>query len=182
MKNFQIQKAAEYRWYGELRKWLIIGPDFDEILSVIDDKSMGVDTDFTIAIPINKSSSEAYELFDIYNPDKVMGGELNVSFLGTWSINDRFDLMLTQNKICRRANLHQMNFVASYLVSCVLVKKKIFGSLHISYSGQTFTNDAYVFEFLSHSLTINRKNWIQQFIYRPMNTSLMMPSRKLDTS
>lgn len=78
---------------------------------------MGVDTDFVVAIPVTKFSRKTYDLFDVYNPDKVMGGKLNVSFLGTWSDTTRLDLRLTQDKIYRRANLNQMNFVASYLVS-----------------------------------------------------------------
>lgn len=75
-------------------------------------------TDVIVAVD-NKFDSDFkfYDLYDVYNPATLLGGDLNVTFFGTWNQTDSLQVALTQRKIPRRSNLHLLKLRAVFLVS-----------------------------------------------------------------
>lgn len=102
--------------YELLHSWLIIGSDLNDTIGMINDEGFGTSTDFVLAIERESESSE-YILYDVYNPAKIRGGNLNVTLYGTWSEESGLDVILTTPKYKRRANLHKMRLSIGTVVS-----------------------------------------------------------------
>lgn len=102
--------------YDNLRKWLIISPSLGRVKWAIDRQSLGIDSDVVIAVPLNDKKN-LFKLYDVYNPDKFKNLKLNITFYGTWHHSHGFDIALTQGRLHRRANLHNLTFTAAYLVT-----------------------------------------------------------------
>lgn len=97
--------------FDELYYWLILGSDLNESLSLINDNSFGVSTDFVLAI----FKENQCILYDIYNPCKVRGGTLKTTRLGFWNESSGLNIVLDLNK-ARRWNLEGMRIKISGLV------------------------------------------------------------------
>lgn len=90
-----------------------------KVMTVINSSSLGIPTDFVVAIPDEDRSnlkSTIYNLFDIYNPP-ALGNKLNVSLLGFWSNLNKITITFTQDKLQRRSNLFRLKTKAAFLVN-----------------------------------------------------------------
>lgn len=97
--------------FDELYYWLILGSNLNESLSLINDNSFGLSTDFVVAI----FEGNKCILYDVYNPCKMRGGVLKTRRLGMW--NERSGLnFLSVNKI-HRWNLEGMTLKIRGFVS-----------------------------------------------------------------
>ncbi|XP_031777891.1 ionotropic receptor 75a-like isoform X2 [Nasonia vitripennis] len=106
-------EASEYRMFGELHYWLILGHDLEEVLNNIDDQAFGLSTDMIVAVSINDTMDE-YNLYDIYNMSKEKGNTINVTFFGTWKYQQGLSVGLLQTKFQRRSNLQGSTIRAAY--------------------------------------------------------------------
>lgn len=121
--------------YGNLHYWLILGYNLTDIVQNIDDRAFGVSTDFVIAIS-SVSHENYYELFDAFNFCKDRGGVLNITFLGDWKKNGKFNITLKESKFSRRTNLHGLVLRAAFYQVCLIQKKKDIescGFIHFDY-------------------------------------------------
>lgn len=106
-------KATKYLMYDETHKWLILGQNLNDTVSLINDDAFSVMTDVTIAVP----SLTGYDLYDVYNPCKERGGTLNMTALGYWTEKSGVAIKLKQSKFERRSNLQGMKLKVGILVS-----------------------------------------------------------------
>lgn len=53
-------------------------------------------------------------MYDAYNPWKRRGGELNVTYLGSWNIINQFDIVLKESKLKRRTNMRKLPLKALF--------------------------------------------------------------------
>ncbi|XP_023245947.1 uncharacterized protein LOC106637821 [Copidosoma floridanum] len=74
-------QASECKLFNELYYWLVLGSNLNESLSLINDESFGLSTDFVIAI----FEEDKFLLYNTYNPSKSKGGLLITSHLGVWN-------------------------------------------------------------------------------------------------
>lgn len=108
-------KAAQQQLFGPLHHWLILGSSFNATRELIHDEGFSPTTNFIIAI--KQEIESEYTLYDAYNPCKLRGGKLNITFYGTWSEKFRLNVSLTMSKYIRRENLHQMKLSVGIMVS-----------------------------------------------------------------
>lgn len=107
--------------FDELYNWLVLGLNFNESLSLINDDSFGLSTDFVIAI----LESNQWILYDIYNPCKLRGGSLKITKLGIWNETTGLNIFLELEKI-RRWNLEGMTLkTAGFVCQLWLFQLKI---------------------------------------------------------
>lgn len=85
----------------------------EDVRSKINDGAFTISTDFVIAVP-SILLNDTYDLYDMYNPWKDGGGQINVTSLGSWSRTGKLSVTLTQSKFLRRANLHGINMRAAF--------------------------------------------------------------------
>ncbi|XP_016843278.1 ionotropic receptor 75a isoform X1 [Nasonia vitripennis] len=112
-----IFKEASNKWlYGESHYWLVLGWELEDVTSKINDDAFTLSTDFVIAVP-SILVNDTYELYDMYNPWKDGGGQINVTRLGSWSHTAKLSVTLTQSKFLRRANLHGINMRVAFFGS-----------------------------------------------------------------
>ena len=83
--------------FDELHYWLIIGSKLEDTLKIINDFSFGLSTDFLVAIFQNKK----FELYDIYNTGKSLGGNRKVNFVGNWEESTGLIIEKDLNKMLR---------------------------------------------------------------------------------
>lgn len=112
-------EATEGHMYESLHNWLIFGSDLNDTISEIKDEGFGTSTDFVLAIE-ESTESHKYTLYDVYNPAKKRGGELNVTLYGSWSEQSSLDVVLTMPMYLRRANLHRMKLTIGTIVSITI--------------------------------------------------------------
>ncbi|OXU31792.1 hypothetical protein TSAR_009460 [Trichomalopsis sarcophagae] len=117
-----FNEATDHKMFDELYYWLILGSDLNESLSLINDNSFGVSTDFVLAI----FEENQCILYDIYNPCKLRGGTLKTTRLGFWNESSGLNIVFELNKV-RRWNLEGMAIRISGLVCkrCSLPFKKV---------------------------------------------------------
>ncbi|XP_066601050.1 ionotropic receptor 75a-like [Prorops nasuta] len=117
-----FSKAAEKYLYGKMHKWLIMDTDLENSVKYLYDNTFNLDTDLMIAI--NELNDDHYKIYDIYNPCKLCGGALNITFAGTWSTSDGLQIFLNQtNKFSRRRNLNGIKIKIGVSVSIIKFKK-----------------------------------------------------------
>lgn len=64
-------------------------------------------------------NEEDYKLYDVYNRYKYRGSHLNVTFYGTWNKQNNLNVELSQPKLARRSNFHNLTLKAGfYRVLC----------------------------------------------------------------
>lgn len=97
--------------FDELYYWLMLGPSLDQSLSLINDDSFGLSTDFVVAIFENNR----FILYDVYNPYKKRGGTLKVSKIGMWDETSGLTMLDEMDKL-RRWNLNGMTLKISGIV------------------------------------------------------------------
>ena len=76
-------------------------------------------------------SSTHLVLYDVYNPSYRHGGQLNVTYMGSWKNNGGLNIELNQYKYKRRGNLNGLALNYSIVVISVVqnIKKSILISL-----------------------------------------------------
>lgn len=111
--NLFLFKATKSSLFDETHKWLILGRQLNDTVSLLNDDSFGIVTDVTIAI----ETVTGFDLYDVYNPCKASGGSLNVTALGYWTEKSGVVIRLKQPKYERRSNLHGMKLKVGVLVS-----------------------------------------------------------------
>lgn len=105
--------------FDELHCWLILGLNLNDSLSLINDDSFGLSTDFVLAILEENQCT----LYDVYNPCKLRGGNLKTIKLGMWNESTGLDILLKLNKI-RRWNLEGMALkMAGFVSNSKSIKK-----------------------------------------------------------
>lgn len=102
--------------YDYSYNWLVLGSNYNQSLSLLNDTAYNMVTDLVLAISNNRGG---YDLYDVYNHCKYRGGSLNVTELGTWRGDLGLSVTLTQPLINRRANMHGMRLKISGVVSVV---------------------------------------------------------------
>ncbi|XP_058790928.1 ionotropic receptor 75a-like [Phymastichus coffea] len=107
-----FDKATNYKMFDELYYWLILSSSLDQGLSLINDNSFGLSTDFVIAVFENNW----FTLYDVYNPCKVRGGKLKVSKIGSWDKTNGLKMLYEMNKL-RRWNLEGLKLKISGIVT-----------------------------------------------------------------
>lgn len=75
---------------------------------------LSINAEVTVAL---SQKNQSYELYDVYNPSYRHGGELNVTYMGHWNVEDGLRLELTQYKYNRRGDLQGMNLNFSVVVN-----------------------------------------------------------------
>lgn len=98
--------------FDDLRLWLILGSDLDEILNIINDRAFGLSTDFVIAV--TSSTDSQFQFYDVYNMSRERGGTLKVTFFGEWNENKGIDVKLKASKFLRRSNLEGLKLKAIF--------------------------------------------------------------------
>ncbi|OXU31793.1 hypothetical protein TSAR_009461, partial [Trichomalopsis sarcophagae] len=109
----KASSATVARLYGEQHYWLILGNNYSESISMLNDTEFGISTDLVVAI----AEGANFSLYDAFNLCKYRGGKLNITQLGTWNNITGFNITLTQSKFRRRANFHGMNLRMAGLVT-----------------------------------------------------------------
>lgn len=104
--------------YDFLHYWLVFGSSLNETIEFIKDDTFSATTDFVIAI--KEESTYYYTLYDVYNPAKVRGGHLNVTYYGSWDETNRLNVTLTMSKSRRRINLNKMTLYVGTIVLYLL--------------------------------------------------------------
>ena len=127
--------------FDELYYWLILGSNLNESLSLINDNSFGLSTDFVIAI----FEENHCTLYEIYNPCKLRGGTLQTTRLGFWNESNGLKILLKINKV-RRWNLEGMKLKMSGVVRTYNLFKKFFliYCLKFSYINHVIINVTYL--------------------------------------
>ncbi|KAL7295307.1 hypothetical protein TKK_0011340 [Trichogramma kaykai] len=92
-----FDEATNHQMFSELYYWLFLGSDLNESLSLINDNSFGLSTDFVLAIFEDNKST----LYDIYNPCKQKGGKLKLKQFGNWDKIHRLNIKFELNKVQR---------------------------------------------------------------------------------
>ncbi|XP_011502568.1 PREDICTED: uncharacterized protein LOC105365964 [Ceratosolen solmsi marchali] len=90
--------------FGEIHYWLILGPELEYLLRLVDDRTFGLSTEFVIAVI---SDGKDYQLYDVYNIQKDRGTTLNITLLGKWNEISGLNISLKQTKFVRRSNMHR---------------------------------------------------------------------------
>lgn len=99
--------------FDELRYWIILGSDLDDVLRLIDDRAFGLSTDLIIAVPTS-SSRDQYELYDVYNMSRERGSALNITFFGRWMPKLGLSVSLVQTKFQRRSDIRGLTLRAAF--------------------------------------------------------------------
>lgn len=82
-------------------------------VQLLNDSAYSLLTELTVAVEVDRG----YELYDVYNPCKLRGGNLKITALGFWDINKGFNITLTESKFQRRSDLQGMSIKVVSVVS-----------------------------------------------------------------
>lgn len=102
-------------YFNASYNWLMIAENYEESVDLLKQQNINLDAEITLAVP--DTSTNAYKLFDIYNPSHKNGGTLNVTEKGYWNENKGFEVTLNQHKIYRRSNLNGITFEAGVVAT-----------------------------------------------------------------
>ncbi|XP_023317368.1 uncharacterized protein LOC111694245 [Trichogramma pretiosum] len=108
-----FSEAANLQAYDELHHWLVLSPNYQTAMDIINDKNFGTSTDFAVAIPV----IGGFKIFDLYNPWKEGGGKINVTSMGIWDGKTGLNINLIQSKLWRRSNFNGIPMKVSFLGS-----------------------------------------------------------------
>lgn len=98
--------------FDELHYWFMLSLNINETLSLMNDDSFGLSTDFVVAVIENNQCV----LYDVYNPCKLRGGHLKIKRLGQWNEMTGLNSFLKFDKI-QRWNLEGMTLKMASFVS-----------------------------------------------------------------
>nr|QNL15112.1 ionotropic receptor 75a [Aulacocentrum confusum] len=104
-----LTEAGTSKMFGKLYSWLLVGNDFNQTLSYLDEYEMGLLNDIVIAV----EREIKFDMYDVYNPAKNRGGELNITRFGTWDAKTGLNVELTQSLFARRYDLHGIEVLVS---------------------------------------------------------------------
>ncbi|KAL0105247.1 hypothetical protein PUN28_016715 [Cardiocondyla obscurior] len=113
-----FDEGTAHRMFDYSYVWLIFGSNLNDSLQSLNDSGFSIVTDFAILLS-NEFSNENetdYDIYDVYNHCKMRGGELIVTWIGSWREDEGVTINLTGSRINRRRNFHGLQAKAAGIV------------------------------------------------------------------
>ncbi|XP_046753140.1 uncharacterized protein LOC124416256 [Diprion similis] len=99
--------------FNESYSWLLVTNETmpRTLLSTL---PLTIETELVVALLV---ADDTFELYDVYNPSYRHGGDLNVTYMGKWNIQQGLTVNLTQYKYQRRGDLRGLSLNVSIAIT-----------------------------------------------------------------
>lgn len=122
--SFMSEVSSRILFHYE-RHWLIFSSSFNESIDILGQQNINVDAEVSLAIPVERTDHDNYDIYEVYNPSSKHKGRLNVTRSGYWSKRTGLNMSQNQTKIERRRNMQGITF-SSVITVRIASKKKLF--------------------------------------------------------
>ncbi|XP_011296663.1 glutamate receptor-like [Fopius arisanus] len=106
------QFQSQHLRHNESYFWLMLTIK-SELPKYFEHLPLNIATEMTAAL---RTPDGEHTLYDVYNPSYRHGGNLNVTLMGYWNVENGLNIQLTQYKYKRRGNLYGLGLNASIAI------------------------------------------------------------------
>ncbi|XP_058448604.1 ionotropic receptor 75a-like [Malaya genurostris] len=103
-----FESISRYEYFNGSYYWLMFENDsLESATCLLDEQNINIDAKITLAVSRDERST-AFDLYDVYSVIRDRGSPLNVTLMGSWSVEQGLDIAVHQSEYERRFDFRGM--------------------------------------------------------------------------